>query len=69
MYNLHKGHILWLSGLARTPQIQAVVESNVEFVNVSASRYSAEGFITLTSVLEEKHDQFINLYWIKINIK
>jgi len=50
MYNLHKGHILWLSGFARTPQIQAVVESKVEFVNVSASRYSAEGFITLTSI-------------------
>jgi len=66
MYNLHKGHILWLSGFARTPQIQAVVESKVEFVNVSASRYSAEGFITLTSVEEEKHDQFINFDWIQI---
>jgi len=69
MYNLHKGHILWLSGFVRTPQIQAVVESKAVLVNVSASRYSAEGFVTLTSVEEEKHNQFINFYWIQINIK
>lgn len=50
MYSLHKGHILWLSGFTRIPQIHDGFESDVEFVNVSASRYSAIGFITLTSL-------------------
>lgn len=38
MYNLHKGHILWLSGFARIPQIQEGFDSKVKVVNVSASR-------------------------------